>query len=111
MRVKVDEKNRAIIAEGNFKGKRIKAVVVCKEPEFDREFGEKLVKQKYKINLKQYKLKRHEQEIGVLNKFKAWADSLIDDNHRNIDMLEEDLAKETDAYFQMLQEKFPNEQM
>lgn len=64
MKVKIDEKNRAVIAEGYYHGRHIKGVSICsKDDEFDKDFGEKLAISKYNYRETLAKIKAHEQEI------------------------------------------------
>lgn len=82
MKIKIDKENKAIIAEGWCRGKRIKAVAVCREPHFDEEFGVKLAKMKYKIKEKQAKLKWHESVLVECRRLQKTINSMIT-NHNN----------------------------
>ena len=44
MRINFDDVNKAVIAEGYVKGRRVKAIAVCASDDtYDKKFGEQLV--------------------------------------------------------------------
>jgi len=73
MKIKFDKKNKVTIADGYYKGKKIRAVAVCHpEDTFDEEFGSDLVKRKYKIKQDFIKMNLHESYIKKLLTFVKW---------------------------------------
>ena len=112
MKVKIDEKNKVCIAYGSFRGKKIKAVAVCKEPEFDKIFGEKLARRKYKVKETYAKLKWHQSIINEMNQEIERLNAELKWHNKCADYLDSKLQKEifeceniVDNYFNKLNEE------
>ena len=64
MRIKFDERNKAVIAEGYVSGRKVRAISVCSADDtYDKEFGSELVLAKYKYREALAKIKCHETAI------------------------------------------------
>ena len=64
MRIKFDERNKAVIAEGYVNGRKVRAISVCSADDtYDKEFGSELVLAKYKYREALAKIKCHEATI------------------------------------------------
>lgn len=94
MKIKVDRENKAIIAYGGYRGKRIRAVAVCKEPVFDEAFGTELAKRKYKIKERYAKLRWHENCVSYFTMLKRKIDSMILDHNKCADFLDAKVQSE-----------------
>ena len=94
MKIKVDKENKVVVAYGNYRGKKIKAVAVCKEPVFDEEFGMELARRKYKIRERYAKMRWHESWVSSLNYLKSKIDAMIEDHNKCADFLDSKMQSE-----------------
>lgn len=94
MKIKVDKENKVVIAYGGYRGKRIRAVAVCKEPVFDETFGTELAKKKYKIKERYAKLRWHESWVSYLNNLKHKIDAMIVDHNNCANFLDTKMQSE-----------------
>lgn len=107
MGLKVDKKNKVVVAETRYRGKKVKAVVRCYDnDEFDEAFGEKLAIKKMKIKKEISKMNYHiserkkkDKEIIRLAKECNEHTSIIDNLSRKIDKLKME-------YENMISEKY-----
>lgn len=94
MKIRIDEKNRCVIATGTFHGKRLKAVALCsKDDVFDEEIGKKIVSSRYKILEEEYKRKSHTSYIKALHKIVSWAFSVIENETKIVNSLTEKIDR------------------
>lgn len=102
MRFYIDEKNRRVIATGNCKGRRIKAIAVCNmHDEFDAEIGKKVATTKYKIRELKTKQKIHQSNIKKLHNLISWCFRVIEDETKITNGITErllELEKEDEKY-------------
>jgi hypothetical protein len=75
MRIKVLKDNNRVIATGSIAGRKIKAIAVCNEDNFDENVGIDLATRKYKIREKMAKRDSHKAAISSLNKLIAWCEN------------------------------------
>lgn len=107
MRIKFDDNNRAVIADGYVNGRRVKAVTVCSaEDTYDRNFGEKLVMAKYKYRETLAKIKSHESEIKTANAEIARLMATIENEKRIIEALGVKLSETNDVANAIIAEKY-----
>ena len=106
MKIKTDNKNRVVIAHGSYKDKKIDSVIICKEKDFDEEFGKKLAKAKYKIKEKRIKIRNHEKEISKLNKEKARIDNIINSHMESMNIVKSNLNKKEEEYKELIDNYF-----
>lgn len=90
MRIKVDKKNKTIIAETFLKGKKIKAIAHCHDNDvFDENFGKELAIKKLNIKKEYHKMNWHDKEVRRLEKLIKWAENQIDYHNIEAEKLEE----------------------
>jgi adenosylmethionine-8-amino-7-oxononanoate aminotransferase len=106
MRIKIDEQNKAVIAYGGYRGKQIRAVAVCREPEFDVDFGAELVKKKYKIRERYAKMRWHDKEITRLSKLRRQIDAMIADHDKSANYLDSKIQEELTECDNFVKEHF-----
>lgn len=94
MKIVVDKENKVVIARGTCKGKIIKAVAVCKEQNFDENFGKELAKKKYKIKEKYTKMRWHESEIAKLKKQIKSMTEVLSEHNRCADAIDKKLQND-----------------
>lgn len=94
MRIKFDDVNKAVIAEGYVKGRRVKAIAVCAPDDaYDKKFGEQLALAKYGYKEILTKIKCHESNIKSMKQEIASLMACIADEERIINNLGEKLNK------------------
>ena len=92
MKIKIDSKNKAIMADGFVHGKRVHVVSVCKpEDSYDEEFGVRLTLAKFKVAETEAKIKDHERNIKTLQGDIAKIISTIEGEQTAIDLLKKTL--------------------
>lgn len=94
MRIKFDDVNKVVIAEGYVKGRRVKAIAVCAPDDaYDKKFGEQLALAKYSYKETLTKIKCHESNIKSMKQEIASLMACIADEERIISSLDEKLNK------------------
>lgn len=85
MKIRIDDKNQAIICTGYYKGKKIKAVSIYKpEDKFDIEFGIRLTKEKYKLKKLEHRKNMYTSNIRHIEKVIQNLSSKAFDNLKDI---------------------------
>ena len=87
MKIRVDNKNKVVIAEGHYRGKKIKTIAKCNEDVFDEEFGKQLAEKKYDI--KEYVARKnyHRKYMNMLHRTVLRCYVLIEEEQNIIDSL------------------------
>lgn len=107
MRIKFDEKNKAVIAEGYVNGRRVRAVSVCSnEDTFDRDFGSALVLTKYKYREALAKIKNHEANIKNANAEIARLMAVIENEKNIINSLNSKVSTLNDKANEIIENKY-----
>lgn len=107
MKIKIDNKNKTIIAEKIFKGKKIKGVARCQnEDKFDIEFGTELAKKKVEIKENYIKMLSHDKYVRRLQKLVQWANNEIVEHTKIADDLSVKLQDKINDCNNFIKEKY-----
>lgn len=106
MRIKVLSAHNRVIATGSYKGKRIKAVAVCNEDNFDEALGIEIAKKKYGIAKCNAKLDLHKKNISALEDMIEWCQNMIDAENKSMAIVDANLDKKLTDYHAFLADKF-----
>lgn len=88
MRIKFDDVNKVVIAEGYCKGRKVKAVAICNSADtYDKTFGEELAVAKYNYKETATKIRCHESDIRYMKQEIASLMARIADKEKIIDNL------------------------
>jgi len=107
MKILIDKQNKAVIATGWYKGKKIRAVAVChKEDTFDIDFGVELVKKKYKIKQTYVKMNIHESNAKRLLGLWDWIVKEVLSENKIIISLDSKILKDSDDCEKFIKSKY-----
>ena len=106
MMIKVLPNNNRVIAYGSYRGKRIKAIAVCNEDSFDKDFGVELAKKKYGVAKCKVKIDMHKKNISALKDMIKWCENMIDAENRSMDMVKTNLAIKESELTDFVESKF-----
>lgn len=88
MRIKFDDVNKVVIAEGYCKGRKVKAVAICDSADtYDKTFGEELAVAKYNYKETAAKIRCHESNIKSMKQEIASLMARINDEQKIINNL------------------------
>ena len=108
MRIKVLPVHNRVIATGSYKGKRLKAVAVCNEDNFDEALGIEIAKKKYGIAKCNAKLDLHKKNISALNDMIKWCQNMIDAENKSMAIVETNLDEKLHDFHTFLADKCEN---
>lgn len=95
MKIKIDEKNKTVIAYGGWHGKKIVAVAVCENGDkFDEKFGTELATRKWKIKRRRVRLRYYESKASAYQALADWATHMANDYRKFAEAVRHKISKE-----------------
>lgn len=106
MKIHIDKKNNRIIANGYFRGTKIRTIAHCNGDKWNEDFGVAVAKMKYKIKEQEVKKKLHEKYIRELHRMALWCYSVIKSETSIVDSLSDKIQRMGNDYNNYLSNHF-----
>lgn len=109
MKIHIDRKNNRVIANGYFRGKKIRTIAHCNRDTWNEAFGVSIATKKFDIKQEEVKKRQHERHIRKLHEMALWCYGQINAEQAIVSNLGVKIDKMNSEYQDFVKSHFEGE--